>query len=75
MSNPTQKPWVRAKLELHVGQRIRERLQISTMIEHETDPDGETHHVLRKDGEYALWVAIQHAIDEAGWQVCSGDCL
>lgn len=63
------KPWARTKLDLHVAQRIRERLQISTMIKHEVDEDRRCHHVLRPNGEFALWTVIQEAIKNAGWQV------
>ena len=65
-----QRPWSQLKLDLHVTQRIRERLQVSTMIRHEVAPDGEVSHVLRPDGEASLWGVVREAIKDAGWQVC-----
>lgn len=64
----TRKPWPRAKLDLHVTQRIRERVDIALVV----FGDGA---MLRGGGEDAVWRVVQQAIDDAGWQVCSGDCL
>ena len=69
-SPQTALPWTIEKMERHVAQRIRERIQISTMIQYEVNESGDKHHVLRVGGEDSLWVAIREAIYEAGWQVC-----
>jgi hypothetical protein len=65
-------PWPIEKLVLHVTQRIRETIQVSTIIEHESDDDGDEHHVLRERGEHYLWAIILEAIGDAGWQLIIG---
>jgi hypothetical protein len=60
-------PWPRAKLDLHVAQRIRERVDIA--IKREVMPDGEVVYLLRAGGETMLWQVVLQAIADAGWHV------
>jgi hypothetical protein len=61
------KPWPRAKMELHIAQRIRERCDIA--IRPQPGPDGEIVYCLRPHGETMLWSVVQEALRDAGWYV------
>jgi hypothetical protein len=60
-------PWPRAKLDLHVTQRIRERVDIA--IKRKVMPDGEVVYLLRAGGEAMLWQVVLQAIADAGWHI------
>jgi hypothetical protein len=69
VTRTTPKPWSRAKLDLHVTQRIRERADIAIIGE---VVEGEVFYALRAHGETMLWQTVLQAIADAGWQVCPG---
>lgn len=59
-------PWPRERMELHVKQRIRERVDIAIrafIIDEELD------FMLREGGEDSVWAVIQQALSEAGWVI------
>jgi hypothetical protein len=60
-------PWPRAKLDLHVAQRIRERVDIA--IKRKIMTDGEVVYFLRAGGETMLWQVVLQAIADAGWHI------
>lgn len=60
-------PWPRDRMEFHVKQRIRER--VNADIQLAMDKMGEVGGFLREDGEHAVWRVIQQALAEAGWVI------
>ena len=65
------KPWPREKLDTHVKQQLRKHLDAVVGIEQ--DDDDMRHACLPANGEDAVWRVVLQAIEDAGWQICSGD--
>lgn len=61
------KPWPRKELDQYVSQCIRECID-AALILYQNDDDG-LEARLREGGETRLWIAVQEAIADAGWQV------
>ncbi len=64
-------PWSKAKLNLHLTQRLRERVNI--LLEWDVADDNLLVPVLREDDENAIWQVLQEAIEEAGWHMVKKD--
>jgi hypothetical protein len=64
----TPKPWSRQKLDVHVMQCIRQRVDAALVLYRNDDDVLDAK--LREGAERDVWRLIQKVIEEAGWQVC-----
>ena len=62
------RPWPRERMDLHVKQRILERVSIC-LRPAGLDEDGEPIWEMREGGEGSVWAVVQEAIREAGWKI------
>jgi hypothetical protein len=67
----SERAWPREKLDLHVAQRIRERVDIALVICRDDEDNFVA--MLREGGERSVWQVVQGAIREAGWKVAEDE--
>ncbi len=66
----TQPSWSRDRMESHVKQRLRERVDVAL----HWGPDGDDNLIayLREGGEDSVWQVILESLAEAGWELRPG---
>lgn len=66
----TTAPLPRHNLNLHVAQRIKERMELGHLYLVEPGPDGPEASATGA-APASIWRVVQDAIQEAGWRICT----